>query len=702
MAVASRKSFLSNLERSGIVDRDKLNAALATLNQDPASPTATLEEIQNHLIQLGLVTEWHCTKLSAGKYKGFFLGKYKLIRHLGSGGMSTVYLAENKITGQRRAIKVLPRKKVDDKSFLDRFYREARAAAALNHPNIVRVYDIASVDKTHYMVMEYVEGIDLYAMVKRDGPQSFESALDNIRQSATGLKHAHQRNLIHRDIKPANLLLTDTGTIKILDLGLALLTADEEESLTIMHNERVMGTADYLSPEQAVNSHEVDQRTDIYSLGCTLYFLLTGQPPFPSGTLAQRIAMHQTQEPQTVETIRQDCPSEIAQFCRRMMQKKPEDRLPDTSIIISEIDGYLKNGQFPNTGISRGQFDFDIPEPITAPAINTIVVTEEPAKAGRSTNKPSTNRPIRTTEATIATATDSNNDGSAKSIPRKKTAIGLSLSLVSLSLLVIAILVFAILRFQNQTSAPTTEAESDIWQDNASDQKSPLAGPPPKLVKPSQKPSQKLSQKPSQKLNDKRDDKPNSPNTSQSTLGNGGKLSGNRPDQQKADPGQSGKTTAKSISFESEHFRRQDKNSWEIKYDKKPFGVIYPHKQAKVISGGVKPGEFVLHLYGNKDNVRFLPRGQFKSLKSIEFKIKLKDNKTNFTLRLDTKSDKEKTWKTKFEYPDKGKPSLSTTVFTEIKIEDFGTIDVHKFRFRLTGADSDGVLIDNLKVGLAR
>ncbi len=140
----------------------------------------------------------------------------------------------------------------------------------------------------------------------------------------------------------------------------------------------------------------------------------------------------------------------------------------------------------------------------------------------------------------------------------------------------------------------------------------------------------------------------------------------------------------------------------QIKQDKKPFGVIYPHKQAKVIRGGVKPGEFVLHLFDNKDNFRFLPRGQFKSLKSIEFEIKLKDNKTDFKLRLDTKSDNEKTWQTKYEYPGKGNPSLSTTEFTEIKIEDFGTIDAQKFRFRLTGADSNGVLIDNLKVGLTQ
>ena len=356
MAVASGKSFIAILERSGIVAPEELEPALETLDKNTIDQPAGLEQLKRYLVESGLITEWQCKKLSAGKYKGFFLGKYKLLRHLGSGGMSTVYLAENKITGQKRAIKVLPRKNVNDKSFLERFYREARAAAALNHPNIVRVYDIAAIDKTHFMVMEYVEGIDLYEMVKRDGPLPFEAALGHTRQAAIGLQHAHDRNLVHRDIKPANLLLSEGGTVKILDLGLALLTAEDEESLTIMHNERVMGTADYLSPEQAVNSHEVDQRTDIYSLGCTLYFLLTGQPPFPNGTLAQRIAMHQTKEPEAIVNIRQNCPAPIVQFCKRMMQKKPEDRFPEATIVISEIDSYLKDGEFPETGALRGKF----------------------------------------------------------------------------------------------------------------------------------------------------------------------------------------------------------------------------------------------------------------------------------------------------------------------------------------------------------
>ena len=240
--------------------------------------------------------------------------------------MSSVYLAEHSITGKKRALKVLPKKKIDDKSYLDRFYREGRAAASLNDPNVVRVYDICSEGNTHYMVMEFVEGRDLYEIVKEEGPMDFDLALNYIGQTAKGLTHAHERKLVHRDIKPANLLVTNE-TVKILDLGLALLTeTEDDESLTVLHNEKVMGTADYLSPEQAVNSHEVDHRADIYSLGCTLYFLLTGHPPFPKGSLAQRIAMHQTKEPNEITEDRPECPVYITAWCKRMMKKDPAER----------------------------------------------------------------------------------------------------------------------------------------------------------------------------------------------------------------------------------------------------------------------------------------------------------------------------------------------------------------------------------------
>ena len=352
MSEPSAKSFLNLLERSGIVAEIRLKEELAVLSDKAAGRKIHVQELSEHLVDSGLITSWHAEKLLGGKYKGFFLGKYKLLGHLGSGGMSSVYLAEHRLSAQKRAIKVLPRKKVSDKSYLDRFYLEARAAASLNHPNVVRIYDICSEDDTHYMVMEYVQGSDLYEVVKSTGPLSIDKAVEYTSQAAVGLAHAHERELVHRDIKPANLLLTTNGVVKILDLGLALVNQDETASLTLLYNERIMGTADYLSPEQAVNSHEVDHRADIYSLGCTLYFLLTGHPPFPKGTLAQRIAMHQTQEPADIRDSRVDCPAALVDICNRMMAKNPDGRYQDCVSVRAELLGFLETGKQLGIGIS--------------------------------------------------------------------------------------------------------------------------------------------------------------------------------------------------------------------------------------------------------------------------------------------------------------------------------------------------------------
>ncbi len=344
MAEVSAKSFLKFLERSGIVDEPRLKESLDELSRKFNGQVVTYDDLTTHLLDSGLITNWHCEKLRAGKYKGFLLGKYKLLGHLGTGGMSAVYLAEHRISGHRRAIKVLPRKKVNDKSYLDRFYREGKAAAALNDKNIVRIYDIANEGDTHYMVMEFVEGEDLYELVKSEGPLEFKVAANYIADAAMGLSHAHARKMVHRDIKPANLLLSKDGTIKILDLGLALMRETEEESLTVLHNERVMGTADYLSPEQAVNSHEVDHRADIYSLGCTLYFLLTGQPPFPTGSLAQRIAKHQTEYPTDIRELRQDAPDALVEICDRMVRKKPAERFQTCAEVERALREFVETG----------------------------------------------------------------------------------------------------------------------------------------------------------------------------------------------------------------------------------------------------------------------------------------------------------------------------------------------------------------------
>src|SRR5688572_15187615 len=246
------------------------------------------------------------------KYKGFFLGKYKLLRHIGTGGMSSVYLAEHMLMHRQRAIKVLPKGRVNDSSYLQRFHLEAQATASLDHPNIVRCYDVDNDGDTHFIVMEFIEGKDLNNVVRQEGRLPLELACNYIAQSAEGLAHAHQSNLIHRDVKPANLLVDPKGVVKILDLGLALFSDDARASLTVAHNENVLGTADYLAPEQAVNSHKVDHRADIYALGCSLYFLPPGHPPFPHRTLAQRVAKHQTQQPEEIGKSHPDCPRDWA------------------------------------------------------------------------------------------------------------------------------------------------------------------------------------------------------------------------------------------------------------------------------------------------------------------------------------------------------------------------------------------------------
>src|SRR5208283_3668014 len=196
-------------------------------------------------------------------------------------------------------------------SSLERFYREARAGAVLNHPNIVCAYDIGQEGTLHYLAMEYVEGSSLQQIVLQCGPLSVLQAVRYLRQAARGLQHLFQAGVVHRDIKPSNLLVDLTGTVKILDLGLARFYRDEDDDLSHRHEELVLGTADYLSPEQAMDSHQADIRSDIYSLGCTMYFCLCGQPPFPEGTLAQKLIWHTTREPRSIRQLRPDVSGEL-------------------------------------------------------------------------------------------------------------------------------------------------------------------------------------------------------------------------------------------------------------------------------------------------------------------------------------------------------------------------------------------------------
>jgi tRNA A-37 threonylcarbamoyl transferase component Bud32 len=344
MATLSVESFLDYVERSELVEPETLRTTLDEFKQSHGGEMpADADLLANFMIDRKLLTSWHVEKLMEKKYRGFSLGKYRMLRLIGSGGMSTVYLAEHKLMHRQRAIKVLPKRRVNDSSYLARFHLEAQATSQLDHPNIVRCYDVDNDGDTHYIVMEFIEGKDLNTIVKQEGPLPLELACNYIAQSAEGLAHAHDKSLIHRDVKPANLLVDKKGIVKILDLGLALFSDNEQASLTVEHNENVLGTADYLAPEQAVNSHKVDHKADIYGLGCALYFLLTGRPPFPEGTLAQRIAKHQSQMPEDIRKLRPDCPRDLADICFKMMQKRPEKRYATMREVADALEAWLVN-----------------------------------------------------------------------------------------------------------------------------------------------------------------------------------------------------------------------------------------------------------------------------------------------------------------------------------------------------------------------
>jgi WD40 repeat protein/tRNA A-37 threonylcarbamoyl transferase component Bud32 len=315
---ATISEFLGLIRKGGLIDEQILSRAALRLPREPIA-------CADALVESGLLTPFQAKHLLAGRANSLVLGPYRLLAQLGKGGMGVVYLAQHTALARKVAVKVLGEEQSREQLALERFYREARAAAALDHPNIVRLHDIARAGATHYLVMEYVDGTDLQALIDRTGPLHPAQAAGYIAQAAAGLAHAHERGFIHRDIKPANLIVDRTGVVKVLDMGLARSLTDPKDSLTGLMDENVItGTADFLSPEQALNVR-LDSRTDIYSLGATLYTLLTARPPF-DGTTAQKLAKHQTAEPPEACELRPDVPRELSAVIVRMMAKVPTVR----------------------------------------------------------------------------------------------------------------------------------------------------------------------------------------------------------------------------------------------------------------------------------------------------------------------------------------------------------------------------------------
>ncbi|QGJ72353.1 Serine/threonine protein kinase [Planctomycetales bacterium 10988] len=340
------ETYLNYLRKSKLIPESRLPGLVKKFVQGKPRSEVNLPSFSKYLIDQKLLTPWQHQKLLEGRHQGFFLDKYRILGLIGSGGMSSVYVAQHTLMDRKVAIKVLSQSKVNDSSYLGRFYAESRVTASLNHPNIIRAYDVGNESGTHYIVMEYVQGEDLQHRVERDGPLELLPAVNFIRQAAEGLAYAHRRNLVHRDIKPANLFVCQPGDqVKVLDLGLARITTDKT-SLTRLHNENMLGTTDYQAPEQALDSHTVNHLADVYGLGCTFYFLLSGHPPFPEGSIAQRLMQHQTGKAKELTDIRPDIPPAIATLCHRMMEKKPQHRISSTEEVSKLLSLWLREKGF--------------------------------------------------------------------------------------------------------------------------------------------------------------------------------------------------------------------------------------------------------------------------------------------------------------------------------------------------------------------
>jgi serine/threonine protein kinase len=323
-------TFLKTVLRSGLLNREQLRTALRDV---PREQRGSPEDLAGHLIKAGKLSRFQASKLLEGATVGLRLGPYQVQAPIGRGGMGMVYLALDTRNSQYVALKVLPPHKArEEERYLTRFRREMELSQRVRHAHIALTYDVGESNGVHFIAMEYIPGMSLHRMVSRKGPISVARAARLFAEVCSGLDHAHSQGLIHRDLKPSNIMVTPNDHAKVLDLGLALMegeVAGEElgkEAAVIGGQNYVVGSMDFIAPEQTEDATGVDARADIYSLGCSLYFALTGRQPFPGGTIRDKMRRHRTEEPEPVERLNRGVPDEFAGLVRKMMAKRPEAR----------------------------------------------------------------------------------------------------------------------------------------------------------------------------------------------------------------------------------------------------------------------------------------------------------------------------------------------------------------------------------------
>lgn len=377
---------------AGLLTQEQLDEAHAVLivgknTENHVKNEADPQPLASQLIQAGLLNAWQASQLLEGRAR-FSLGKYRIIDSLGRGGMGQVFLANVGNSTQTVAVKVLPQDKATPMA-VEAFRREIGAQSGLNHQNLVRALDAGFDGNVYYLVSEYVPGKNLRQLIRQDGPLPVDKAAWIIAQAAAGLEHAHQNGWIHRDVKPGNILVMPDGNAKLSDLGLAgpLAEKNKEGAVDACYNQ-IAGTVDYLCPDQIRNPREPTPAWDVYSLGCTLYYAITGKVPFPGGTAAEKAKAHCEQMPLDPRRFIANLPDEFVDLLIAMLAKEPQNRLATARAAIERLRPFFTSPQAvtpPQSLNPAFELDLSLPtaienaaEPKTSPIVPLLALVVLP------------------------------------------------------------------------------------------------------------------------------------------------------------------------------------------------------------------------------------------------------------------------------------------------------------------------------------
>ncbi|QDV35058.1 serine/threonine-protein kinase [Tautonia plasticadhaerens] len=381
--------FWRDALNSGLIDEKALLACWEAIPPGRRTPEAIDQRLARRAVENGRLTRWQAAQLLSGRPIGFFIGRYALLDLLGQGGMGRVYLARDRRLGRKVALKLLSSRARQNPTAVARFRREAVVGAGLQHDNLVRLYDDGEFRGIPFLVMEYIEGAPLGRLLSEFGPMPPSTASRLARQVALGLGHLHLKGLVHRDVNPWNILVTPDGVAKLADLGLAV---DSGDHVALTVDGTTVGTFDYMAPEQARHSRKIDSRSDIYSLGCTLYQMVTGTVPFDRPTLPEKLLAHLSEEPPPPRSLAPDLPIGLEAVILRMIRKDPEDRYPTPSAVVEALDPFVGGipGPYPHPEFaSTASASFESIAPAPAPGSSASVSSSASASASSSSSSSS-------------------------------------------------------------------------------------------------------------------------------------------------------------------------------------------------------------------------------------------------------------------------------------------------------------------------